>query len=120
MGFILFIICLILSPLLVLGIFYSATKFTFSLNFNKLNNYFFNVSLALDKLANVVLGFIMNDLLLKTDGYLFGNGYETMSAVFGKNKKLHKLNMAGRAIAWILDKIQPDHVEVAVEDDIIK
>ena len=41
----------------------------------------------------------------------------TLSAVFGKNKQLGKLNKLGLAIAWILNKIDPNHTEKAVKNE---
>lgn len=112
MGFILLIIARILSWILFpIGWMYSLI--TFRLKLSRLNEYAFTIALSLDQLGNVVLANIMNDFLIKSEGYKFGNPDDTISAVLGVNKFKGTLLPAGKAIAYILNKVDPNHVEKA-------
>ena len=75
--------------------------------------YNLNVAISYDQLGNVILGPLMNILLIKKGGHLFGNPDETSSFVLGENKASGHLTRKGKAIADALNKIDPDHVEKA-------
>jgi hypothetical protein len=112
MGLILLIIARILSWILFpIGWIYSLI--TFRLKLSRLNEYAFTIALSLDQLGNVVLANIMNDFLIKSEGYKFGNPDDTISAVLGVNKLKGTLSPAGKAIAYILNKVDHNHVEKA-------
>jgi hypothetical protein len=118
MGFILLIIAKVLSWILFpIGWMYSLI--TFRLKLSRLNEYAFTIALSLDQLGNVVLANIMNDFLIKSEGYKFGNPDDTISAVLGVNKLKGTLSLAGKAIAYILNKVDNNHVEKASKNIIL-
>ena len=87
----------------VLGVIFSLDKSQYNLN----------IAISLDQLGNVILGPLMNILLRKKDGHLFGNPDETISFVLGENKASGHLRKLGKSIADGLNKVDPDHVEKA-------
>lgn len=118
MGFILLIIAKVLSWILFpIGWMYSLI--TFRLKLSRLNEYAFTIALSLDQLGNVVLANIMNDFLIKSEGYKFGNPDDTISAVIGVNKLKGTLSPAGKAISYILNKVDNNHVEKASKNIIL-
>ena len=118
MGLILLIIARILSWILFpIGWIYSLI--TFRLKLSRLNEYAFTIALSLDQLGNVVLANIMNDFLIKSEGYKFGNPDDTISAVLGVNKLKGTLSPAGKAITYILNKVDNNHVEKASKNIIL-
>ena len=46
----------------------------------------------------------------KPNGYKFGNSKETISSALSKNKRDGTLSRTGKLLAWILDKIDKNHV----------
>tara|TARA_R110001592_G_scaffold114472_3_gene314341 strand:- start:13337 stop:13690 length:354 start_codon:yes stop_codon:yes gene_type:complete len=112
MGLLLLILSIVLSVILLpVGWIYSLV--TLRLKWSKLNAYAKNIALSIDQLGNVVLSNIMNDFLIKGEGYDFGNEDETISKVLGKNKETNTLTKLGKWISKILNKIDPNHVEKA-------
>ena len=112
MGIILFLTAIILlwflSPLFILFAIYKLR------NFKKLSSYFGSVAFAIDQLGNVMGAPIMNSWLLKKDAVkLYGNPDETISHVTGVNYLANKLTIFGKALAWILNKVDKNHVQNA-------
>lgn len=89
--------------------------FTFKLSIRKLSGYFKAIAISIDQLGNVVMANLMNDTLIKDDGHKFGDPDETISMVLGLNKKEKSLTNIGINIADILNKIEKNHVEKAIE-----
>lgn len=121
MGFLLFIISVILTILTVpLGALYTLIKFSFKLKFIALfkiiNAYFYKIALSLDQLGNVSMQYILNDLLITKEGYKFGDEDETISSVLGKNEKLDTLTKTGIFLNTILNRIDPDHSLNSIEE----
>ena len=112
MGVILFLIARILQWLLQpLFFIYAIIRLA---NFKKISTYFKNVAFSLDQLGNVMGAPIMNDVLLKrSPAKLYGNEDETISHVTGVNYLANKLTIFGKALAWILNKIDKNHVQNA-------
>lgn len=79
------------------------------IRFSKVSDYFFNIALSIDQLGNVICQGLFNDLLIKKDGFKFGNPDETISSVLGRNYQTNNLKFIGKAIRWTLDKIEKDH-----------
>lgn len=77
--------------------------------------YLFNLAFAIDKLGNATLGVVMNDILKKKGGLSFGNYNQTISYCLGRNQQLQTLTKLGRFVAAVLDKIDPNHCQKAVE-----
>jgi len=122
MGIILLIVATVLSIIFVpIGFVYSMVVLLWRNGFvaawHKINQYLWVLALGLDQLGNIALQELFNDILLLPGAYRFGNPDMTLSAVFGKNKQLGKLNKLGLAIAWILNKIDPNHTEKAVKNE---
>ena len=89
--------------------------FTFKLSIRKLSGYFKAIAISIDQLGNVVMANLMNDTLIKDNGHKFGDPDETISMVLGLNKREKSLTNMGIKIADILNKIEKDHVEKAIE-----
>ena len=112
MGFILLVISIILAILLFpIGWLYSII--TFRSKLSKLNSYAKTIALSIDQLGNVVLSNLFNDIMIKPSGYKFGDEDETISKVLGVNKYDNTLKPLGKFLAWILNKIDKNHVEKA-------
>ena len=113
-GFILLVIAVLMSVILYpIGWFYSLIKF--KLSFKKLGSWLYVIAISVDQLGNVVMSTLFNDILIKKYGYEFGHEDLTVSAVLGVNKKMGTLTKLGKFIADLLNKIDPDHVEKAIE-----
>jgi len=113
-GFVLLVIAILMSVILYpIGWFYSLIKF--KLSFKKLGSWWYVIAISVDQLGNVVMSTLFNDILIKKYGYEFGHEDLTVSAVLGVNKKMGTLTKLGKFIADLLNKIDPDHVEKAIE-----
>tara|TARA_R110000796_G_C14410646_1_gene418673 strand:- start:284 stop:637 length:354 start_codon:yes stop_codon:yes gene_type:complete len=114
LGLLLLIIAVLMSAILFpLGWLYSL--FTFKLSIRKLSGYFKAIAISIDQLGNVVMANLMNDTLIKNSSHKFGDPDETISMVLGLNKREGSLTDMGVKIADILNKIEKDHVEKAIE-----
>lgn len=73
-----------------------------------------SLALSIDLMGNVVCRDLLE--LTMTRNYLnypFGNYLETISRVLGINKHLGTLTRLGTGLAWLLNLIDPGHVERA-------
>lgn len=89
--------------------------------FKYINRILRSVAVLIDILANVLFGHALNGLLSKkmnpqtqTASYPFGR-IETISKALGHNKERGTLTDTGRAVANLLNYLDEDHVEKAVE-----
>ena len=99
---------------------YAILRILFSkdLGIKDLNEYFKNVAISYDQTANAENGVLYNDIMItKTALNVFGFPDETLSSVFGKNKRSKTLTKFGSIWANLLNKIEKDHVEKAIEGD---
>jgi hypothetical protein len=113
-GFILLLISIVMSVVLYpLGWVYS--MITFRLSFKKLGNYWFVMAVSVDQLGNVVMSTLFNDMMIKKYGHKFGDEDQTVSMVLGVNKAMGTLTKFGKFIADVLNFIDKDHVEKAIE-----
>jgi hypothetical protein len=85
--------------------------------FSKVSEYFLNIAIGIDQLGNVICQGLFNDILIKKEGFKFGNPDETISSVLGRNYKTNTLTILGGLIRWILDKIEPNHCVKSIEED---
>lgn len=85
--------------------------------FKNADNHYFKIAVAIDQLGNVVACYLFNDIMIKKEGHKFGLPDETISSVIGKNYKSNTLTMAGKAMRWILDKIEYNHSVNSIEED---
>jgi len=114
----LFVIALLLSPLLVVGIIWSIIKSAIGMRikgwWDRVGDYFFVSAKAIDQLGNVMCRDMFNSLLIKDDTQPFGDEDETISSVLGKNYMSNNLTTVGKALAWILNTLDPNHVQDAI------
>jgi len=76
-----------------------------------ISDFFYSISVILDVVANVIGAPLWNIILKKKGGYAFGNRHDTISYAMMQNKLLNNLTAFGKGIAWILDHIDPGHLE---------
>lgn len=77
---------------------------------------FIGTAIAIDQLGNVICGKMFNDILITKDWYKFGDEDETISSCIWKNKKLWTLKPLWKILYLILDFLDPQHSEKAIED----
>jgi len=107
MGILLAFIAAILGIIIIpIGIIYEI--FTL-IRFSNVSDYFLNIAISIDQLGNVACQGLFNDVLIKKEGFKFGNPDETISSVLGRNYQKNTLTYLGNGIRWILDKIQKGH-----------
>ena len=121
MGFLLFIISIVLTIITVpFGIAYTViklvSKFKFGILIRISNGYFFKVALAIDQLGNVAMQDLFNDIFILKVGYKFGNEDETISSVLGKNERMQTLTGLGKSIVNFLNFIDPNHALNSIEE----
>ena len=113
-GFVLLLLAILLSVICFpVGWIYS--MITFKLSFKKLGGYWFVIALSIDQLGNVVMSTLFNKILITKYGHKFGDEDQTVSMVLGVNKAIGTLTKLGKLIADILNFIDPNHVEKAIE-----
>jgi len=111
-GFILLLIALCLSVVLL------PIGFAFQIItaiFKGIDKYLFRMAKSIDQLGNVVCEHLFNVTLIKKNGYKFGNEDVTISHVLGKNEETNTLSFAGKLLAWLLNTIDKDHNQKAIE-----
>lgn len=110
MGFVLFLVALILSVILFpIAFVYSIAKLILGYTSRLL----FTVAIGIDMIGNVVCADLFNDLLIKKDGHRFGSINETVSKVLGLNKRTNTLSKTGMFLSNLLNTIHKRHVEIA-------
>jgi len=113
-GFLLLLLAVVLSVILYpLGWVYS--MITFRLSLKKLGKYWFVMAVSVDQLGNVVMSTLFNDIMIKKYGHKFGDEDQTISMVLGVNKAMGTLTKIGKLLADILNFLDKDHVEKAIE-----
>jgi len=111
-GFILLIVALLISVVLMpIGFIF---KIIVTL-FKGINRYLFTIAKSIDQLGNVVCADLFNYTMIKKKGYKFGNEDVTISHVLGMNEKTNTLSFAGKGLAWLLNTIDKDHNQKAIE-----
>lgn len=85
--------------------------------FKAVDRYLFQIAKSIDQLGNVVCEHLFNVTLIKKNGYKFGNEDVTISHVLGVNKLNGTLTWTGAALSWLLNTIEKDHVEKAIENE---
>ena len=111
-GFILLIIALCLSVVLL------PIGFAFQIItalFKAIDKYLFRIAKSIDQLGNVVCEHLLNVTMIKKNGYKFGFEDVTISHVLGMNEKTNTLSGAGKLLAWLLNTIDKDHNQKAIE-----
>lgn len=114
MGIVLFIVAssilfIIGIPMMILGAIISGKK---------IDKYFYDLAFAIDQSGNVLCAPVFNKILLKKEpAKLYGNPDETISHCTGVNKLGGTLTWLGLGLAWVLNKIDKNHVEKAAANE---
>mgnify|MGYP001589413376 CR=1 FL=1 len=109
---------LLLLLAILLFLIFGTTGFVYSIVWRMMRSasvYFWQIAIAIDELGNTICQDLFNNTMRAKGGHKFGNSDETISHVLGKLKKENKLLPLGKALAWILNKIDENHVEDAVK-----
>ena len=96
------ILTYILSPFLII---YSFIR----LKYKEIGDHYFDVAVSIDQLGNVLGSPLFNDIMIKKEGFKFGNEDETISSVLGRNYQTNNLKFIGKCIRYLLDKIEKNH-----------
>ena len=80
--------------------------------------WFYNMALSNDQHAACVNATSLQICTTKRGAFKFGDPDDTASYVYGRNYYIDKNNVVGRAIVWMLDKIDPDHCTKAINNKI--
>jgi hypothetical protein len=83
--------------------------------FKAVDKYLFRIAKSIDQLGNVVCEHLLNVTMIKKNGYKFGFEDVTISHVLGMNEKTNTLSGAGKLLAWLLNTIDKDHNQKAIE-----
>lgn len=115
MGFLLFIISLVLKR--ILEPFIYITGSIIALTKGEWNQYNTDLAIATDQYGNGLSKYLFNILLIKkTSTHKFGNIDETISSVIGKNKVAGTLTWLGEFVDKILDLLEKDHSIKAIDN----
>ena len=103
---------IILSPLALLA------KVIFAIKRRKVNSEWFRrLALSIDQMGNVIADDLFNWLLIHDDNTApFGDEDETVSSVLGKNHLSNNLTVLGKALRYLLHKLDPNHSIKAIEE----
>jgi hypothetical protein len=86
-------------------------------NLAEIPGYFYRLAISIDQTGNVANEHLFNDILVKKGGYKHGNPDETISSIVGKNKTSSHLTTLGKYLSGLLNSIEANHVEKAIEQD---
>ena len=78
--------------------------------------YFRSTAVNIDRFGNREFRALFNKVLIKENGYRFGDIRETISSVLGKNQRDKTLTKTGKVLVWVLDLIDKNHCEKSIED----
>ena len=78
--------------------------------------YFRSTAVNIDRFGNREFRALFNKVLIKENGYRFGDIRETISSVLGKNQRDNTLTKTGKVLVWILDLIDKNHCVKSIED----
>jgi len=79
------------------------------------SGYFKSSAINLDKFGNREFRTLFNKVLINDNGHRFGDIEETISSVLGKNQLTGTLTGLGKALVWILDKIDNNHAIKSID-----
>jgi hypothetical protein len=79
------------------------------------SGYFRSSAVNIDKFGNREFSTLFNKILKTDKGYSFRNIDETISSVLGKNERNNTLTKIGKALVWILDKIDANHALKSID-----
>tara|TARA_R110000850_G_scaffold5554_1_gene22770 strand:+ start:7376 stop:7777 length:402 start_codon:yes stop_codon:yes gene_type:complete len=118
-GLLLIVIAKVIFMILVIPAVITALIFyIYNSTYSNIGTYLKNIAISIDQLGNVVCK-VLFDLTLITSNAndKFGNVDETVSSVLGKNERSKTLSILGYIIVSILNMIDLNHSEKAIEDN---
>ena len=120
MGFILFIVSVVLTSILtafsfIYELIRSIYKVRFVTGLKKIDNWFLKGAVSIDQFGNGSCAGLLNLTMRKKGGHDFGDIDVTVSCVLGWNDNNNTLTKFGKVVVWILDKLEKDHCQKAVE-----
>ena len=94
-----------------IGFFYALLRQLFLGKLKSISVYFLELAISIDNTGNVMMQYLLNDLLLikRQETYYFGNKKETISSVIGKNSLTNTLSPLGKALNAFLNWIDKGH-----------
>ena len=115
-------ILVILAKLLYLAIepinFFYVILIKKKFTWKRLNRYFRNEALAIDRFGNSQYKSLFNAWFIKEKGYKHGNINETISSVLGKNQRDETLTKFGMLITKILDRMDENHCKKSINENV--
>lgn len=81
------------------------------------SDYLWRLATSIDQTLNACLVFPLNDFMRYPGGNNYGNPDETISGATGKNQLSNSLTWFGKAVNWVLNKLEKDHSLKAIEYD---
>lgn len=122
MGFLMWIISLIVSPIILLsgiiyGFYHGFKNHHIGVGFKNADVKFMVMAKSVDKYGNALCAELFNDLLItKQSKYYFGDISQTISMVIGYNVREGTLSKSGKLLNHILNLIDKDHSLKAIHD----
>lgn len=105
-GLVLFLIASTLAIVLApLGVLWFIIK---NRQWSKIDNYFLSIAWSIDQFGNVIFQQLFRDIFVRKQVVQSGNIDMTISEWLKGNKD--NLTWAGKTLAWLLNKIDPNHI----------
>lgn len=103
---------LLMKLVLTVAFIYTTIKLLIKGRFKELGQYYYNSALSLDISGAVVGQHVFNDWFIKPSGYRFdGKSGKTISYHLKINKEQGTWYKPGYWLGWVLNKIDPNHLE---------
>lgn len=120
MGFVLFIVALTLVGVIgVIGFISTLLYYFFTLKweqgYDASNKFMYKLALSIDQFGNVACAVPFGYLLIKKFGIPFGDEDDTISYILALNRDRGTLTTLGKWLAYILDVLDTDHLDKAIE-----
>ncbi|TGN26762.1 hypothetical protein [Empedobacter tilapiae] len=108
------LIYLAVEPINFIYVILVKKKFTWK----RLNGYFRDEALAIDRFGNSQYRSIFNTWFVAEKGYKHGNINETISSILGKNEYFDTLTKTGKFLVKILNFIDKNHCAKSIDWDV--
>ena len=105
---------LVFEPISFVYVNFFKKKFTWK----RLNGYFREQAVAIDRFGNSQYRSLFNALFVAENGYHHGNINETISSVLGKNQRDETLTKLGKLLVKILDTIDKNHCLKSINENV--
>lgn len=106
----------ILFPLdLILTFVKNFYKRRWKYSFKRLDEQFLSIATSVDASGNVICKDLFDLFSIKEKGYKLEELKETISSVLGKNQRDDTLRKTGKAIVFILGKIETNHCLISID-----